>query len=329
MAAKRVVVVTGASAGIGRAIAQGFAKEGARVALLARGVQGLEGAQKEVEAAGGEAMVVQADVANYEEVEAAASQVEQRWGTIDVWVNNAMATIFSPFGDVAPEDFKRATEVTYLGYVWGTRVALQRMKPKNSGVIIQVGSAMSYRAIPLQSAYCGAKFAIRGFTDSIRSELIHEGSQIHLCMVQLSAFNTPQFNWGRTTLKNQPQPLPPTFQPEVAAKAVVWASHHRRRELWVGSPTVQAITGNRFIAPLLDRLLARKAYSGQCTNDPVDSDRQDNLYEPVTVDAGAHGRFDRRAKTRSLQLWADTHRGTVVGTALAFAAGAALAQRRR
>jgi hypothetical protein len=227
---------------------------------------------------------------------------------------------------VEPEDFKRATEVSYLGYVWGTRVALQSMKPRNEGVIIQVGSAMSYRAIPLQSAYCGAKFAIRGFTDAIRSELIHDNSRVHLCMVQLSAFNTPQFNWGRTTLKHQPQPLPPIFQPEVAADAIVWASHHRRRELWVGGPAVQAITGNRLLAPLLDKVLAKKAYKGQRTDEPLREDRIDNLYEPVPDVAAIHGRFDQKAKSASPQLWANEHRGLLAGTALAFVGGAVLSR---
>jgi NAD(P)-dependent dehydrogenase (short-subunit alcohol dehydrogenase family) len=323
---KEVVVVTGASAGIGRAIARAFGEQQARVALLARGREGLEGARSEIEASGGEALVIPTDVANYDEVEAAAAEVEERWGHIDIWVNDAMVTIFSPFMDIAPEDYKRATEVSYLGYVWGTQAALKRMKPRNKGTIIQVGSAMAYRSIPLQSAYCGAKAAIRGFTDSIRSELIHDNSDVHICMVQLSAFNTPQFDWGRTTLHKQPQPMPPIFQPEMAAEAVVWAAHHRRRELWVGSPAIEAIAGNRLLAPVLDHVLASKGYSGQHTDEPLPPDRPDNLYEPVPGDRGAHGRFDERAKSSSPQLWADTHRGLLAGALLVVTAGVLIGQ---
>lgn len=321
-----VVVITGASAGIGRAIARAFGEEQARVGLLARGRDGLEGARREIESLGGEALVIPTDVASFEEVEAAAAHVEQSWGRIDVWVNNAMATIFSPFEDISPEDYKRATEVTYLGYVWGTQAALKRMKRRNQGAIIQVGSALSYRAIPLQSAYCGAKFAIRGFTDSVRTELIHDRSDVHICMVQLSAFNTPQFDWARTTLDKQPQPLPPIFQPELAGEAVVWAAKHRRRELWVGGPAVQAITGNRLMAPALDHLMSSKAYDGQHTDEPVSPDRRDNLYEALPGDHGAHGRFDGRAKSESAQFWANTHRGVVAGALAALAVGVAVGQ---
>lgn len=324
---KRTIVVTGASAGIGRAVARAFGQEGERVALLARGAEGLEGARREIEEAGGEALAIPTDVASFDEVEAAAAKVEEIWGPIDVWVNNAMVTIFSPLDDVKPEDYKRATEVSYLGYVWGTQVALRHMKPRNQGTIIQIGSALAYRSIPLQSVYCGAKAAIRGFTDSVRSELIHDKSNIHISMVQLSAFNTPQFNWGRTSLTKRPQPLPPIFEPEVAAEAVVWASKHPRRELWVGKPAVSAIIGNRVLAPFLDHLLARKAYKGQLADDPVMPNRQDNLYQPVPGDHGAHGRFSLKAKPKSLQLWADTHRKTLAGASLAFVAGALLARR--
>lgn len=322
-----VVVVTGASAGIGRAIARAFGAEGARVALLARGFEGLAGARREIEELGGEALVISTDVASHDQVEAAAAQVEESWGGIDVWINNAMATIFSPFDDIAPEDYKRATEVSYLGYVWGTRAALKRMRPRNRGTIIQVGSAMAYRAIPLQSAYCGAKFAIRGFTDAIRTELIHDASAVNICMAQLSAFNTPQFEWGRTTLSAQPQPVPPIFQPEVAAAAIVWLTKHPRRELWVGNPAVKAIVGNRLLAPVLDHLLARKGYSGQLSDKALPDHRPDNLYEPLPGDYGAHGRFDDRARSFSPQLWADTHKGLVIGGLLAL--GAAIAWRRR
>lgn len=329
MSERRTIVVTGASAGIGRAIARAFGQEGERVALLARGVDGLEGARREIEEAGGEALVIPTDVANFEEVEAAAAKVEETWGPIDVWVNDAMATVFSPFEKVKPEDYKRATEVSYLGYVWGTQVALKHMKPRNRGTIIQVGSAMAYRSIPLQSVYCGAKAAIRGFTDSIRSELIHDKSNVHITMVQLPAFNTPQFNWGRTTLDKKPQPMPPIFEPEVAAEAVVWASKNHRRELWVAGSAVSAILGNRLLAPALDYLLARKAYKGQVTDESIESDRPDNLYSPVPGDHGAHGRFDCKAKSRSLQLWANTHRTALAGASLAFIAGAFLAKRLR
>ena len=315
-----VVVVTGASAGIGRATALAFARRGWSVALLARGEEGLEGARRDVEAAGGRALVVPCDVAQPEEVEHAAQQVERELGPIDVWVNNAMATIFCDVMNVAPADFRRATEVTYLGAVWGTQAALRRMRPRDRGTIVQVGSALAYRSIPLQAAYCGAKSALRGFTDSLRSELVHDGSRVHVTMVQLSAFNTPQFEWGRTCMPRRPQPVGKIFQPEVAAEAIYWAAQHRRRELWVGWPAVQAILGQRFLAPLLDRWLARKAWEGQFSEAPLPEGREDNLHRPVPVDHGAHGRFDAKAVGTSLQHWANTHRGLVA----ALAAGTAL-----
>jgi short-subunit dehydrogenase len=249
--------------------------------------------------------------------------VEREWGQIDVWINNAMSTIFCETEHIAPEDFKRATEVTYLGTVWGTMAALKRMKPRDRGAIVQVGSALAYRSIPLQAPYCGAKSAIRGFTDSLRSELIHDRSNVHLTMVHLSAFNTPQFDWGRTCLPDQPKPLGKIFQPEVAARGIYWAALHRRRELWVGWPAVKAILGTRVIPGLLDRLLAFKAYKGQEGKKLVSPSRQDNLYEPVPGDHGAHGRFDRQAVTWSAQLWLDTHRWTVMAGALILAAGVA------
>ena len=307
----QVVVVTGASAGVGRATAVEFAKHGWRVALLARGgegLAGLEGAREEVESAGGEALVVPADVAVQREVEEAAARAEQEWGAIDVWVNDAMATIFCDAIHISPEDFRRATEVTYLGTVWGTMAALKRMKPRDRGAIVQVGSALAYRSIPLQAPYCGAKSAIRGFTDSLRSELIHDHSRVHLTMVQLSAFNTPQFDWGRTCLPNRPKPLGKIFQPEVAARGIYWAATHRRRELWVGWPAVQAIIGTRVIPGFLDRMLAFQAYEGQEGNRPVAPGRRDNLHAPVAGDHGAHGRFDNRAVSRSAQLWLNIHR---------------------
>ncbi len=312
----RCVVVTGASAGVGRATAKAFGKLGWRVALLARGADGLEGARREVEEAGGSALAVPTDVAVYEQVEAAAERVEHEFGPIDVWVNDAMATIFCEVAKITPEDFERATRVTYLGAVWGTMAALKRMRRRNRGTIVQVGSALAYRSIPLQAPYCGAKSALRGFTDSLRSELIHDKSDIHLTMVHLSAFNTPQFDWGRTCMDKQPQPLPPIFQPEVAANAIVWSAHHRRRELWVGFPAVKAILGTRVLPGLLDRMLASRAYSGQHTDRPLPPGRKDNLYMPVPGDHGAHGRFDERASSSSWQYWLTTHRWAMVAAAI-------------
>jgi NAD(P)-dependent dehydrogenase (short-subunit alcohol dehydrogenase family) len=326
---RRVAVVTGASAGVGRAIVREFARHGWRVALLARGHDGLEGARADVERLGGEALAIPTDVADADQVEAAAAQVEAAWGPIDVWVNDAMATIFSDALKITPEDFKRATEVTYLGAVWGTMAALRRMKPRDRGTIVQVGSALAYRSIPLQAPYCGAKAALRGFTDSLRCELSHDRSRVHLTMVHLSAFNTPQFDWGRTTAQHQPRPMGKIFQPEIAARAVYWAATHRRRELWVGWPAVQAILGTRMIPGLLDKLLGRTAVDGQFTDQPLPPGRQDNLYAPVPGDHGAHGRFDAQAKGSSWQLWLDTHRGALLGGALALIAVAGLARSRR
>lgn len=307
----RVVVVTGASAGIGRATAVEFGKHGWRVALLARGRAGLEGAREDIERVGAQAMIVETDVADHAQVEAAAERIEQECGPIEVWVNNAMATIFSDFLEVSPDDFRRSTEVTYLGAVWGTRTALLRMKPRDRGVIVQVGSALAYRSIPLQAPYCGAKSALRGFTDSLRSELLHARSGVHITMVHLSAFNTPQFEWGRTTMGCRPRPMGRIFQPELAARAVYWAATHRRRELWVGWPAVQAILGTRVIPGYLDRMLARTAVEGQYTDEALPPGRQDNLYTPVDGDHGAHGRFDSMAVATSIQFWLTTHRGLV------------------
>jgi len=326
---RQVVVITGASAGVGRAVARAFAAEGAQVALLARGQERLLAAAREVQELGGEALAIPTDVASWQQVEAAAQQVVAKWGRIDVWINNAMATVFSPLADIAPEDYQRVTEVTYLGYVWGTQAALKRMKVQDRGVIIQVGSALAYRSIPLQSAYCGAKAAIRGFTDSLRSELIHEGSRVQLTMVQLSAFNTPQFDWSRSHMKRQAQPLPPIFQPELAASAIVAVSRHPRRELWVGFPAVKAIMGNRVLAPWLDRLMARQAYEGQQTDQPREEGRPDNLYQPMAGDYGAHGRFDRVARRFSPQLWLNLNRSWLAASAGVIGAMAYVWLRRR
>lgn len=321
--ALRCVVVTGASAGVGRAAAIAFGKKGYKVALLARGEQGLSGAVHEVEAAGGQALGIVADVAEYAQVAAAAERVEHELGPIDVWVNNAMVTVFAPVEQMAPEDIERVTQVTYLGSVWGTMVALSRMKARNAGTIVQVGSALAYRSIPLQAAYCGAKSAMRGFTDALRSELIHDQSRVHVTMVHLAAFNTPQFEWAKTTFKRRLQPVPPIFQPELAADAIVWAAEHRRREWWVGFTAVKAIIGTRCIPGILDHMMARQAWDGQFTAEPLPPDRSDNLYAPVARDAGTHGRFDARAKSVSWQYRLARHRWATVGMAALLFAGAA------
>jgi NAD(P)-dependent dehydrogenase (short-subunit alcohol dehydrogenase family) len=319
------VVVTGASAGVGRATAHAFARRGAGVALLARGEEGLQQAADEVVRLGGRAVVLPTDVADAEAVERAAEAAEAQLGPIDVWVNNAMATIFAPVSDIRPEEFKRATEVTYLGTVHGTMSALRLMRPRDRGVIVQVGSALAYRAIPLQSAYCGSKFAIRGFTDSLRTELLHDGSGIRLTMVQLPAVNTPQFNWARTRMPLHPMPVPPIFEPEVVAEAIHWAATHERRELVVGGSAVKAIRGTQLAPGFADHYLARNGYdSQQVQGDPVPPDRPDNLFDPVPGVAATHGRFDQQAKRRSVQLWVNTHR-RALGAGIAGAAALAAA----
>ncbi|ACM19223.1 oxidoreductase, SDR family [Geotalea daltonii FRC-32] len=300
---KRTVVITGASAGVGRATARAFAREGARIGLLARDQERLEAVRQEVEERGGEAIILVADVADADQVELAAARVEEQFGPIDVWVNNAMVSVFSAFKDMTSDEFRRVTEVTYLGVVYGTSAAMSRMIPRNRGTVIQVGSALAERSIPLQSAYCGAKHAIRGFTDSIRCELIHDRSKVHITMVQLPAMNTPQFNWTKSRMPFKPQPVPPIFQPEVAADAIVWSSHHRRRELYVGMPTVKAMWGNKFIAGILDLYLAKKGYSGQQTDELEERDRPNNMWHPVEGDFSAHGRFDAQASYQCDQLW--------------------------
>ncbi len=288
----RVVVVTGASAGVGRATVRAFAKLGCSIGLIARGTEGLEAAAKEVREAGGKAVAAPADVADADAVERAADQIERELGPIDVWVNVAMTTVYAPLEEITPAEYKRATEVTYLGYVYGTMAALRRMKRRNKGTIVQTGSALSYRAIPLQSAYCGSKFAIRGFTDSLRSELLHDKSNIHITMVQMPALNTPQFSWGRNKLPKLPQPVPPIFQPEVAANAIVYASSARRREVWVGSSTFKAVLANKVLPGFLDHYLARNGYSSQLSDEPAKKNAPDNLFKPIEGDFGAHGRFD-------------------------------------
>lgn len=317
-----VVVVTGASAGVGRATVREFARQspGARIGLLARNPDGLEGARREVEKLGGKALVLPTDVADAVAVEDAARRVEEELGPIDVWVNDAMTTVFAPFTEISAAEFRRATEVTYLGTVYGTMSALKRMLPRGRGTIVQVGSALSYRAIPLQAPYCGAKHAIRGFTDSVRTELMHDGSGVHVTMVQLPGLNTPQFDHCEAKMPNHPQPVPPIFQPEVAANAIYWAAHHRRREVYVGTSSVITILGNKVVPWLADRYLARTAFDSQQTDDRVDPDRPDNLFEPVPGDRGAHGSFDGQSHERSPQLWLTKNRGWLLGAGVLVAA---------
>ncbi len=328
----RVVVITGASAGVGRATAVAFARGGAKLGLIARGRAGLEGARREVEAAGGTAITIQADVADAEAVEAAAARVERELGPIDIWVNNAMASVFSPVKEMTADEFRRVTEVTYLGQVNGTLAALKRMLPRDRGGIIQVGSALAYRGIPLQAAYCGAKHGTQGFCDSLRAELLHDGSKVRLTMVQLPALNTTQFGWVKSRLPRKAQPVPPIFQPELAAKAILWAADHDRREIAVGGSTAIVLIGNKILPGFGDWYLARTGYAGQQTDAPEDPHRPHNLWEPVDADQdrGTHGTFDDQARTSSPQLWLDTHRSWVAGglAALAGVAGVAIARRK-
>jgi short-subunit dehydrogenase len=319
---QRVVVVTGASAGVGRATVRAFANEGARVGLVARDTEGLHAAAREADGLGGKGLAVPADVADADQVEAATARIEKELGPIDVWVNNAMTTVFAPVAETTPAEFKRATEVTYLGAVYGTMAALRRMLPRNAGHIVQVGSALAYRSIPLQAAYCGAKHAIAGFTDSLRTELIHDRKNINLTMVQLPAMNTPQFTWCRSKMPNHPQPVPPIFQPEVAAERIVWASHHNRREVFVGAPTVIAIEANKLAPALADLYLGRTGFDSQQTQEPVSKDRRDNLFDPLPGDFGAHGVFGQQAHDGVATTWLSQHKGTtaLAGAALGFAA---------
>ncbi|MBA4139817.1 MAG: SDR family oxidoreductase [Segetibacter sp.] len=311
----KVVVITGASGGVGRATAWEFAKQGAKVALLARGMEQLEATKKEVENYGGKALIIQCDVADANQVEGAAEQTEKTFGEIDVWVNNAMASVFALFKEVTPDEFKRVTEVTYLGTIYGTKAALKRMLPRDKGSIVFVGSALAYRGIPLQSAYCGAKHGIQGFYDSLRSELMHDKSNIKTCMVELPGINTTQFGWVLSKLPNKPKPMGKVYQPEVAARAIVFAAAHNRREIFVGYPTFEAIIGNKIAPWLGDFVLSKTGIKGQQTDEPAGQDRKDNVWEPVPEDRGAHGPFGDIAASKSLTLWASINRGLVSGVA--------------
>ena len=302
---RQVVVITGASAGVGRATARAFAARGADVGLLARGADGLEGARREVEAAGGRALVLPTDVADPDQVEAAAERVERELGPIDVWVNNAMVSVLSPVRHLKNDEIRRVTDVTYLGVVYGTLAALRRMLPRDRGSIVQVGSALAYRGIPLQSAYCGAKHAIQGFTESLRCELLN-----------LPAMNTPQFDWVKSRMPRRPQPVPPIYKPEIAADAIVWAASARRREISVGATTAAVIWTNKVASGLLDRYLARTGYDAQQTSEAADPERAHNLWHPLPGDHGAHGRFEGRSARRSPQTWVNK-RLPAIGLALA------------
>jgi short-subunit dehydrogenase len=316
-----VVVITGASAGVGRAAAREFGRNGARVGLIARNRERLEAAKREIEQSGGQALVLPLDVADAKAVEDAAQQVEQEFGPIDIWVNNAMTSVFSPIDEMEPDEFKRVTEVTYLGVVYGTMAALRRMRPRDRGCIVQVGSALAYRSIPLQSAYCASKHAIVGFTDSLRCELIHQKSRLRVTVVHMPALNTPQFGWVKSRLPRKAQPVPPIFQPEVAARAIYWAAHQHKREVFVGRSTVAAIYGQKFIPGLLDRYLGKTGYKSQQHDGAEDPNRPFNLWESVASDVAAHGSFDARAASFAPQLWLDRHAWLVLGSA-AFTAGA-------
>ncbi|HUB07466.1 MAG TPA: SDR family oxidoreductase [Myxococcales bacterium] len=319
--APKVIAVTGASSGVGRAIARAFGRRGWKVALLARGVEGLAAAQREIRAEGGEAACYPLDVSHAGEVFDAAAAIVARWGRLDCWVNDAMVSVFSPVAEMQPEEYRRVTEVTYLGTVHGTLAALRHMRPRNRGVILQIGSALAYRSIPLQSAYCASKAAIRAFTDSLRSELRHDRSAVRVVMLQLPAVNTPQFDVVRSRLPRHPQPVPPIYQPELIARAALYAVERPTRELWIGGSVWKAIVGQRLFPGLLDRYLARVGYRAQQTGEKVSAVRPDNLDAPLPGDRGAHGDFDARARRGSPLLWARTHRGWL----LSMAAGSALA----
>lgn len=326
-----VVVITGASGGVGRATARRFAKEGASVALLARGKAGLEGAAREVEELGGRALVLPTDVADPDQVEKAATRAESELGPIDIWINDAMVTVYSEFLDIEPNEYRRATDVTYHGMVWGTRAALRRMKERNRGTIIQVGSALAFRGIPLQAPYCGAKAAGKNFTESVITEVKHHGWDIHIGMVHLAAFNTTQFTWGRTKLPKQTQPVPPIYQPEIAADAIYWAAYHRRRQVYVGLPTVLNILGERMVPGFLDWYLAKTGYSSQMIDQPLDPTGHDNLFHPVDddEDRGSHGPFDDKAHAHSFQTTLTKHRRIAgIAAGIGAATGAVLLKKR-
>jgi len=316
-----VVVVTGASAGVGRAIVREFAKHGASIGLLARSHDGLEGARREVEEAGCRALAISTDMSDPKQVEDAADTITRELGPIDVWVNVAMVSVISPAIEMTPEDYQRVTNVSYLGYVYGTLAAVRRMKERNKGKIIQIGSALAYRSIPLQSAYCGAKHAIQGFTDSLRSELIHDGSNIDITTLQLPAVNTPQFTWVKSRMPHHPQPVPPIYQPEVIARAAYWAAHHRRRELWIGVSAVKAIIAQKLVPGFADRYLAWTGYRAQQTDQSADPHRPNNLHEPLSGDFGAHGEFDERSRSFSLQSWLNMRRNWISMASLGVVAG--------
>ncbi len=324
-----VVVITGASAGLGRAIAREFAREGAKIGLIARGEDGLNGAKRDVEAMGGEALILQADVANADEVEAAAQKVEDTFGPIDIWINNAMLSVFAPLKEIEPKDFKRVTEVTYLGQVYGTMAALKRMLPRNYGKIILVGSALAYRGIPLQSAYCGSKHGIHGFFESLRAELKHDKSKVQLSMVQMPAMNTTQFGFVKSKLPNKPKPMGTIYEPEVAARAVVYAAVNDKREIYVGYPTWETVLGNKFLPAWLDGYMARVGYKGQQTNEPEDPNRKNNLYEPVPGDHGAHGNFKAQSWDFSPELWLAAHQWVTFAGVAAIAVGLGVGLMRR
>jgi short-subunit dehydrogenase len=310
-----VVVITGGSAGVGRATSRLFARLGADVGLIARDQNRLEATREEVEQHGRRACAIVADVASAQAIEAAAGEIEATLGPITVWVNNAMASVFSPIKELHADEIRRVTEVTYLGVVHGTLAALRRMLPRDRGVIVQVGSTLAYRAIPLQAPYCAAKHAVRGFTDSLRCELIHDHSGVHITMVHLPALDTPQFDWVLNRLPGRPKPLPPIFAPELAAEAIVWAARHRRREVYVGASVAAAIHANKIAPRVLDRYLAHTAYDGQHTAEAAEPNRPFNLWKPVAGHQAAHGRFGSYAQRRSVQYWWTTHRATILSAA--------------
>jgi NAD(P)-dependent dehydrogenase (short-subunit alcohol dehydrogenase family) len=323
---REVVVVTGPGSGVGRAVARRFAGPGVAIGLLGRNEDSLRGARDEIERAGGEALVLPTDVADADAVEAAADAVEKAYGPIDVWINNSMTTVFAFFADISPDEFRRATEVTYLGSIWGFRSALRRMRERDRGVIVQVGSAMAYRGIPLQAPYCGAKQGLKGFFESIRCELRNEGSNVHVTMVQLPGLNTPQFDHCRSKMPKHPRPVAPVYQPEIAADAVHWAARHRRREVWVGIPTAYTIVGNKLAPWVAEWYLARTAVKGQQGDEPPTAKNADgNLEDPHGSDPGARGSFDDEAHGRSLHWVLSRHRRAIGAGGLAAAGTAAAA----